>query len=101
MALALPAFADVGAVSRYYRNVLIASAIALYVFVNVNYPLIEDPETFLAGIDHEFAHATAGHSLKIHALPHYFSFHLINSIIPGMTWPAAVLGLLGTAALAF
>lgn len=73
-----------------------AAVVAAYVFVNVNYPLVSDPQTFVAGMEHEYEHAKSGHSIKVRGSEHAFVFHLTSSIRPGLTVPVAVLGLLGT-----
>jgi len=83
------------------KRLLIGLCVAAYVFLNVNLPLIDTPEIFHQGVQHEFDHVLAGHSLKIYAAPQYYCFHLINSIIPGMTWLPVLLALLWCVAIPF
>jgi len=74
----------------YVRLGLDAAAAAAVVFLIVNYPILWDPAGFLKGFLFEGEHALSGHGLSIRPLEHLFSFHLVNSLIPGMTLPLAL-----------
>lgn len=74
---------------------LAAIAIAADVFLVVNYPILDDPATFLRGMAHEAEHVLRGHDGIISASSQSFAFHWRESLIPGMTRPTALLGLAG------
>lgn len=74
----------------YVRLGLQAAAAAAVLFLIVNYPLLWDPAGFLKGFFFEGEHALSGHDLRIRPMAHLFSFHLANSLIPGMTLPLAL-----------
>ncbi|GJL79723.1 MAG: hypothetical protein NPINA01_27120 [Nitrospinaceae bacterium] len=78
-----------------YRTMGIAFGAAFLVFLAVNYPIFIHPEKFLEGLNHEAGHVIRGHRLLIHAIPHGFSFHLFNSIVPGISLVLAILALGG------
>ena len=63
------------------------------VFLAVNYPLIFDYFTFKRGFIFEYRHALGGHyGIKISAIQQYGGFHLINSLVPGVTAGMAIIG---------
>lgn len=78
-----------------FKSIGIAFGVAFVVFVVVNYPIFLHPGKFFEGVNHEAGHLIRGHRLKIHAIPHGFSFHLFNSIIPGISWGLTFLALGG------
>jgi 4-amino-4-deoxy-L-arabinose transferase-like glycosyltransferase len=91
-------YAVVPVIARDYsgkvlRRLLLAAAVAAGVFVVVNYPLISEFGTFEQGFSREVRHASRGHVLRIYPLEHWFGFHLIYSIIPGMTATATLVAL--------
>jgi len=70
----------------FYKKILISLIISLLTFLIINYPILFDPSVFKEGVAYEGGHVLKGHyGLKIFPLPHLFSFHLLNSVIPGMT----------------
>ncbi len=71
---ALPLFATEARNRRYATSLVLGLGLAVYVFLLVNYPLLEKPRIFLTGLEYESAH-----------------------VVPGMTAPAAALGLAGLA----
>jgi hypothetical protein len=80
----------------YYTDLAIAMLISGYVFLLVNFPLVDDPMGFLRGVHSEAQHVVQGHIIRISPLDYGFCFHLFHSLVPGMTVivaSAAVLGL--------
>ncbi len=82
---------------KFLRRLLLAAAVAAGVFVVIDYPLISEFGTFQQGFVWDVRHASHGHVLRIYPLEHWFGFHLIYSIVPGMT-AAATLAALGSLA---
>ena len=75
------------------RMLPVAVLCAVAVFLAVNYPLIVDYSTFTQGFLYEYRHALEGHSgIKIRAVPYYGGFHLIYSLVPGVTAGMAITG---------
>jgi hypothetical protein len=75
---------------RYFRGILVCTVIATSSFLAVNYPMLLHPRTFKKGVSFELRHILEGHgptnyTVKIHATSELFGFHLVNSIVPGMT----------------
>ena len=69
------------------------------VFSLINYPMFLAPGTFVAGLGFELNHMTTGHGpLVISPLEWGFAFHLLYSLLPGLTTPVAVLVLTALAA---
>ena len=77
----------------YFKGLLISFVISIIVFIIINYPMFSDLDIFKAGIFSEWDHALMGHDIKIYAFPELFGYHLINSIIPGMTVTLTLLAL--------
>lgn len=71
--------------------------VALLVFLAVNYPLFADVESFLHDIGKEVGHMSEGYDYDVlfRPLEQAFTFHLRNSVIPGITPLAAILCLAG------
>jgi hypothetical protein len=67
--------------------IVLVSAIT---FAAINYPMFIKPEDFKKGTTWSMLQATHGHQLKIYPAAFFFCFHIIHSIIPGMTWLPAV-----------
>jgi len=78
---------------NYFKGLLISFVISMIVFIIINYPMFSDPDIFWKGISHDLDHIVGGHSIKIHTPPELFGFHLVNSIIPGMTAPVTMFAL--------
>lgn len=76
--------------------IAIAGLTAVFVFLTVNYPLIDDWQKFLNGVAFELQHARDGHAgVVVNAWRQGFTFHWRNNILPGMTPIMAILGTLG------
>jgi hypothetical protein len=75
-----------------------ACLVAAAVFVIVNWPLFADLPGFIAGLQNGVQQASTGKDVVIRGPDYWFGFHLVNSLGPGMTWPALVLVLIGTLA---
>lgn len=78
-----------------YRYIFLSLLMGAGVAVAINYPALFDPNQFLTGLEAERDHIAQGHTLKIYPLPEFFSFHLRNSLLPGITLPLVVTGLAG------
>lgn len=79
----------------YYRKMIFAFIISLTVFLIINYPLFLDIKIFMKGVLFDKWHVSHGHDVVIPALPRFFTFHIMNSIVPGITAPLALLSLVG------
>ncbi len=79
---------------RFFIKLLAALIIAFIVFLIINYPLVFDFGNFIRGISFETSHIFRGHSLKRYPIDDFFLFHFKNSVIPGVTIPVAILGVL-------
>lgn len=79
----------------FYKSAAIGFGFAGLVFFAVNSSIFLHPEKFFEGVNHEAGHLIRGHRLKIYALSHGFSFHLFNSIVPGISWGLTITALLG------
>jgi len=78
---------------KFLRRLFLAAAVAAGVFVVIDYPLISEFGTFQQGFFREVRHASRGHVLRVYPLEHWFGFHLIYSIIPGMTAAATLVAI--------
>ncbi|MFC1742758.1 ArnT family glycosyltransferase [Candidatus Riflebacteria bacterium] len=76
------------------RRIFHAIPIAIWVFITANYPILKDASTFRMGMAYDMNKIQTGYGAKIFPLPHFFSFHLLNSILPGMTLFLALFSLL-------
>jgi len=81
----------------YAQRLAGSLVIAFLVFLCVNYPILKNPQAILEGMRFEAAHAMEGHSDMIHipALPYFFTFHLTQSLLPGITFLPLFLSLAG------
>ncbi len=70
---------------EYYKKLIISFSLSLIVFFIINYPILFDFKVFYDGVSFDTWHITHGHDVIIPAISAYFSFHLIRSIIPGIT----------------
>jgi len=69
----------------YYKKILLVVGVALVVFGAVNWSLFTSLDYFKAGVSFEASHVLAGHDVKIWAPEFFFTFHLLRSIVPGIT----------------
>jgi 4-amino-4-deoxy-L-arabinose transferase-like glycosyltransferase len=90
---ALPDFNRTG----FHREFRIGFAVMALVFLLVNYPLIFNFKTFFTGFTNEVGHMVGGHTLIVYPFQHLFGFHLVNSLIPGMSLVVTLLALGGLA----
>ncbi len=100
IALAAPALVAVGETRRYYRRLLAALAVAGLVFGAVNVPMLGDPAAALAGARFEMAHARGGHHVVIGGRSEWWSFHLRESLVPGLGGIVVLLAAAGLVAAA-
>jgi hypothetical protein len=69
-------------------------AVAMAVFALVNYPIFLEFGAFRTGLGFELRHMTTGHGpVAISPLAWGFAFHLLHSLLPGLTFPVGVLAL--------
>jgi hypothetical protein len=74
---------------HYVRGIAGALAIALAVFLIVDFRLFGDTAVFFHNLGFEIGHAATGHAnnevkMAITALDYWFAFHLLYSILPGI-----------------
>lgn len=82
--------------TEFLTLALLSGLVACLVFASVNSPAFEQSSVFSQGIQYEFQHALQGHrGMRISPWNEFFTYHLRNSIISGMTIGMAVLGLFG------
>lgn len=81
----------------YYRSLRKSLAVMGVTFLLVNYPLVLNLGTFFTGFITEIGRAIGGHTLYVYPFHHWFGFHLVNSLIPGMSLAATLLALGGLA----
>jgi len=72
-----------------------AAGMTVYVFLMINWPILDSPQTFLAGLQHEGNHAISGHNVRLPSKLGGIGFHWTESLMPGMTPPLAIAGLFG------
>ncbi len=82
---------------RLYKHISMSLGIILPVFLLINFPILLDPANFYNGIAFESRHVTEGHTLKISPVQHLFGFHLMNSLIPGISLSVTFFALFGIA----
>jgi hypothetical protein len=70
----------------FYKKLMLAAGASTIIFLMVNFPIILNFLSFYKGVSFEAGHAIRGHHIVISPLEHYFSFHLLNSLAPGITW---------------
>ena len=72
----------------------LALGVGIAAFSLVNYPLFLAPGTFRDGLRFELRHMTTGHGpVVISPLDWGFAFHLLYSLLPGLTAPLAFIAL--------
>lgn len=64
----------------------------------MNWTLLSDLPVSLDGLLHDVEHVTSGHDIVVRGHHYWFMFHFLNSLGPGMTWPALILTMGGLAA---
>ncbi|QDV51251.1 ArnT family glycosyltransferase [Gimesia fumaroli] len=101
IAVLIPLLISVPKKLSYYSFLIAAGFLGIYVFLNVNYPILEAPEIFFEGVRHEGNHAATGHSISVSPFDQWFSFHLFNSVIPGLTLSVTLLAVTGMIVLLF
>lgn len=82
---------------EYYRSLKTSLGVMGLIFILVNYPVFLNIDIFFSGITTEIGRAIGGHTLNVYPFHHWFGFHLVNSLIPGMTLPVTLLALAGLA----
>jgi dolichyl-phosphate-mannose-protein mannosyltransferase len=85
----------------FYKKFRIGLAVMALVFLLVNYPLALNMEIFFSGLTDEVSHVVGGHTLNVYPFQHWFGYHLINSLIPGMSLVVTLLALGGLAVTAW
>ncbi len=83
--------------SWVYKNFRRGLGVMAGVFLLVNYPLFLNMGNFFSGLGDEVGHAIGGHTLNVYPFHHWFAFHLINSLVPGLTLGVTLLALGGLA----
>lgn len=79
----------------FYKNFRLGLGIMALVFLLVNYPLFLNIGNFFSGLGDEVGHAIGGHTLNVYPFHHWFGFHLVNSLIPGISITVTLLALGG------
>ncbi|GJL78917.1 MAG: hypothetical protein NPINA01_19060 [Nitrospinaceae bacterium] len=79
----------------FYRNYRNGLAVMALVFLLVNYPLFFNFGNFFTGLAEETRHVIGGHKLIVYPFQHGFGFHLVNSLIPGISLIVTFLALGG------
>ena len=83
----------INAKKDYFKKLLLVYSLAFITFCMVNWPIFLNSNIFIKGLLFETHHVIEGHDVKFYPIAHFFSFHLFNSIIPGITLPLALLAL--------
>lgn len=78
-----------------YLNMVKALAGSAIVALIINYPIFTEMDTLLKGIEHEKGEALDGHDIIMPFSRYWFTFHLQESIVPGITLFLTIPGLLG------
>jgi hypothetical protein len=80
---------------RLARDLALACAAGAAVFLLVNVPALLEPLRAAVELGAEIEHGLTGHVLRIGPGETYFTFHFLNSLVPGLTGPVAILLLAG------
>ncbi len=88
-----PTFGRVASIPKFYAYLLGSLFLAGWIFIMINWPLLESPDVFSEGVRYEADHLLRGHTLRIGPLTYCFGFHLWFSLIPGMTPVIVALGM--------
>jgi hypothetical protein len=85
--------------NRPLRAALLPLGVAVAVFGAINYPAVLDPGAFWNGLGFEIRHMSSGQGpVTISPLDWGFAFHLLHSLLPGLTIPIALFGVGGLVA---
>ncbi len=75
---------------------MIATITCFQAWITVNYSAFDHWDTFTRGVLYEGSHAVSGHvGVRIHPIDYWFTYHLSNSLFPGMTFGVATLAIIG------
>jgi len=99
--LLLPVVIPIGDRKAWYRSIGVVAFVALLVFALANASLFGNVDAFLAGVRKEAWHAVHGHDVPIWGPTTLFGFHLVYSIVPGLTFVVTLAALAGVAWTAF
>ena len=77
------------------RALAAATAIGAVLGIVLNYAVFLSPWLALSQFSEELRHGVSGHTLKIWPTETYFAYHFRYSLVPGLTWPVAILFLGG------
>jgi hypothetical protein len=93
-----PVFVPIKDRRRYFKGLITCATVAIFTFLVVNYPIFSHQKVFNRGISFDLRHIFRGHGSSVHAIKIYatselFGFHLVNSIIPGITLVVALFAL--------
>lgn len=99
--LFLPLILSLPDKQTWYKKILSALLLAFTTFLLINYPLFFNLEKFFTHLNYEITHALSGHGviglgnqdpIAITYRDFWFGFHLMYSIVPGMTLLMALFG---------
>jgi 4-amino-4-deoxy-L-arabinose transferase-like glycosyltransferase len=93
--LLAPWVVEVGDRRGYRRAVGRVVLVALAVFAVVQAEGLWNLETMLSGMGTETVHVLSGHKVRIWGHTYLFGFHLVNSLVPGLSWGVVIVGLAG------
>lgn len=71
--------------ARHLAPAVIYMVSGAWCFLLVNNVILENPQIFLDGVQHESKHAIDGHFVPIRWYDYYLGYHLFYSVLPGMT----------------
>jgi hypothetical protein len=71
-------------------RLLAISGAAAATFLAWNYPAVMSPDRLLNGMASEGEHAVWGHFVPIYWYHYWGGYHLVHSVMPGMTWPVSL-----------
>ncbi|MFH1360502.1 MAG: glycosyltransferase family 39 protein [Candidatus Omnitrophota bacterium] len=92
---AIPLFVLSARYRRYFLNLLLTLLVAVIIFCAINYPVFWDFQTFKESVSWNTQHVIQGHDVKMYPWPFFFGFHLVYSLLPGLTWILLGLALSG------
>ena len=91
----VPLFIHIEDRRQYYKKYLLTLVIAGLTFGLINYPLFLEPTNFIKGSSFSLDHSLKGHTLKISPITFLGGFHLLYSVVPGLTLLLTLLALGG------
>lgn len=86
MALLIPWVGGLPDRRQAYKDIVQAILLGIGVFVGIHARVLFDLSSFFEGVAFETRHIIEGHEVYISPLHNGFAFHLLNSLVPGMTW---------------